>query len=268
MEIYYPNTTQVSNFVLDNQNLFTDGELRVLLVITRKTIGWHKETDFIRYAQLIEITGKSKPTISEAVNSLVAKGLIERVDKDGTPIKVMPQGYRGEIFYTLNKQLVKNLNQLKILTSTGKKSLPYKTNSNKTKLIGKPKKDKSLKNVDNNVDNHQHAFLVPKAHAKVSPNTGMVSLVDLMQARAQESVRVLDDHSYSDPVKTAHQAYGLEVVEKLQLSDEYKARIMAACKNKALHRIEYAVKATLKKGVQLNADERANYFFKVLHSNR
>ncbi len=124
-KVLYQNTTQVSNFILDNLHLFSGNEVKVILFITRKTIGWHKETDFIRYSQLMESLNISKPTLSEAVNRLVEMGLIVRTTKDGEVLKEVPQGYRGEIYYTLNKDF--NREWLNNFTSTGKESLPYKT---------------------------------------------------------------------------------------------------------------------------------------------
>ena len=51
-------------------------EIKVLLAITRKTIGWHKDTDWICNKQMMEITGLSKKSIILAVTSLIDKKLI------------------------------------------------------------------------------------------------------------------------------------------------------------------------------------------------
>lgn len=168
-KVLYQNTTQVSNFILDNLPLLTEGQLRVILVVTRKTIGWHKETDFLRYSQLIELTGLSKPTLSKAVNQLVEAKILRRIDKDEKEIDKMPQGYRGEISYTLNKnlskdELVKNFNQLKNLTSTGKNSLPYKTNSlqNSISLSKDKEQARGIKSVGDLLKSHSLNRNLPK----------------------------------------------------------------------------------------------------------
>lgn len=279
----YPNTTQVSNIILDNQNLFTDGELRVALAITRKTIGWHKETDFIRYSQLMGITGKSKPTISEAVNGLLQKGIIKRVDIDGRELKKMPQGFRGEVFYTLHKELVKNINQLNSLTSTGKKSLPYKTNSNKTKYIGKAQ---NIKNVDNFVDkplvdrNTQVKPLTGPSQS-TSKKSGIKSVGDIISARPIEGQLSLMDSDVKKNIRTSHQAYAGMVIKNLDLLENgtdqvtgdissrnyynYFPRLAKALKNKPLYDIEAATRKTLKKNI-MDADGRFKFFITCLNN--
>ncbi len=146
--ILYPNTTQVANAILDNQAIFSDMELRILLAIIRKTIGWHKETDYLSYSQLIKITGKTKKSVGSAINSLLERELIKRQCEHGKELAVMPKGFRGKIFYTLNKkanQIIKKIvagtvvkttpvttNWCNLCPRTGVKTTPNKTNSYKT----------------------------------------------------------------------------------------------------------------------------------------
>jgi phage replication O-like protein O len=154
----YPNSTQVPNIIIDGMGIFSNTELRILLLVTRKTIGWHKETDYIAYSQFEKITGvKSNKTISVAVNSLVDRGFIRRVDKDGNSLDPMPRGFRGKTFYTLSKavklgtgvKITPVKNRSKNYISTGVKITPNKTNSYKTNNTEKA----TPSVVDNNVDN-------------------------------------------------------------------------------------------------------------------
>lgn len=189
--VMYPNTTQVSNYILDNINLFNDGELRVLLLITRKTIGWHKETDFLRYTQIIELSGKSKPVISKAIQTLEKKGFIIRVDKSGKVLVGDQRGRREETFYSLNKELVKNIDKLKTepnllkkLTRTSKDSLQYKTNSYKTNninILAEPKK-KDMNN-DEKTEELAKAIFKPTSIEQLPKVHNMKSLGDALKEK-------------------------------------------------------------------------------------
>lgn len=219
-KVLYQNTTQVSNFILDNLHLFNEGQLKIAMLITRKTIGWHKETDFIRGSQLIKLTGLSKPTVSKAVNDLIQLEVLVRADNEGNEIKDMPQGYRGELNYSLNKnltaeQLVKNFNQLNILTRTGKKSLPYKTNS-----------------LQNSISSSKE-----EGNADLEDKKGMKSLADIFRSKHL----VADDgnvHIEIGKIKPDNrigqgwQFYAHEVVEAAGLKNGGRARIFSSFKRK------------------------------------
>jgi len=51
-------------------------EMRVLLVIMRKTYGWGKKSDKIPLSQIVEITGIAKPNVSRAMKSLVSRSIV------------------------------------------------------------------------------------------------------------------------------------------------------------------------------------------------
>jgi len=72
-----PNYTQIPNLLFDEMLPFLkETELKVLLVIYRKTFGWHKTRDQISLTQLQEKTGLAKQRVIKATRSLVEKGLI------------------------------------------------------------------------------------------------------------------------------------------------------------------------------------------------
>ena len=87
-----PRTTPVPNIIFDRYlkdlNL---AELKVLLVVTRQTLGWadrrgmfgRKEIDWISGSQLREKTGSSERAITSALETLVRKRLIEVHDDRG-----------------------------------------------------------------------------------------------------------------------------------------------------------------------------------------
>lgn len=74
---FTPNTTQTPNVVFDSLMAdLPDSELRVLLVIIRKTYGWQKDTDRISNSQFEAMTGLKVTAIKCATRSLSDKGLI------------------------------------------------------------------------------------------------------------------------------------------------------------------------------------------------
>lgn len=249
----YPNTTQVPNVIIDCMSTLSNNELRIVLLITRKTVGWHKETDYLAYSQIKELTNLSKQSVSTGVNQLVKRGLIKRVDLNGKSLEVMPTGYRGKVFYTLSKQLVKNLDRSKNYTSTGLKIRPNKTNYNKTNRTNGD--TISNKNVDN--------LLITKT-------TGLSKIQPLTDKAFHELIvnkTILGKDFNKDNIVTPHQAYGFEVVQKLNLEKEYLLRVIRSCKKKDYYKIKTAIDSTLKAGSKLNnANDRAKYFFKVLQS--
>lgn len=101
MKISPPNYTQTPNELFDHwlPNL-GEGELKVLLVIMRKTFGWHKEKDAISISQLSKITGLHEETVVKAAKSLQSKGIVNR--------EVIGQEGKQQTIYSLVIQEVSN----------------------------------------------------------------------------------------------------------------------------------------------------------------
>src|ERR1700687_3746421 len=77
MFIQAPNYTQIPNELLDDWlPLLGQAELKVLLVIMRKTFGWHKIRDRISLTQLEKITGLERRHVCKAVKKLQSRNLI------------------------------------------------------------------------------------------------------------------------------------------------------------------------------------------------
>ena len=71
------NYTAIPNIIFDeHMSNMTGAELKVIMCICRKTIGWHKLTDRISQSQISQMTGLSVNAIKKAVCSLVDKMLI------------------------------------------------------------------------------------------------------------------------------------------------------------------------------------------------
>lgn len=72
------NYTQVPNEVFDVlMKELSPNEFKILMVIVRKTIGFHKQTDRIPFSQFMEATGiKNRTTLSENLKKLKEKEII------------------------------------------------------------------------------------------------------------------------------------------------------------------------------------------------
>jgi len=76
--------TMIPNFVFDeNLGSLSEGELKIVLIIYRQTVGFNKKADKISYSQFEAKSGLSRSTISQAIKKLTRKGLIE-VDRSRT----------------------------------------------------------------------------------------------------------------------------------------------------------------------------------------
>jgi phage replication O-like protein O len=75
-----PNFTQTPNALCDDWlPLLGIAELKVLMVIMRKTFGWHKIRDRISLSQLEKLTGLGRKHILKAVKGLQEKNLILKI---------------------------------------------------------------------------------------------------------------------------------------------------------------------------------------------
>jgi len=79
------NSFQIPNQLVDEYLTELNGnELKILLVIIRKTKGWNKEYDGISISQFQKFTGiKDERTIRKAIKKLIDLGLIEKIDNAG-----------------------------------------------------------------------------------------------------------------------------------------------------------------------------------------
>jgi len=93
---YFPNSTQLPNVVVDElMSNMTGNQLKVYLVIIRKTVGWHKEDDAISISQICKLTGLADDrTVKRILRYLHSKGLINRTFNSGRSSTLSPL-FRG-----------------------------------------------------------------------------------------------------------------------------------------------------------------------------
>jgi phage replication O-like protein O len=72
-----PNHTQIPNSIIDeHMKSLSPAQFKVLIAICRKTIGWHKQSDYISISQIVELAGVSNKTVIAAVRDLEQFGFI------------------------------------------------------------------------------------------------------------------------------------------------------------------------------------------------
>lgn len=110
-----PNTTQVPNILLNGiMKEMSDTELRVVLVVTRATLGWiadsktgmRKTEDWISSWQLSKKTGRSGRALSTAIDKCVKKGWIEARDESGAILDTKGKRRGQKIYYRIGKAII------------------------------------------------------------------------------------------------------------------------------------------------------------------
>lgn len=110
------NWTKYPNNLLDNLNLFTPAEVKILNLMIRKTIGYSNPNHRFALSYIQDKTAMSKNTVITALNSLLDKKTIFIIGTEERGIK------KYEINW--NYSPVQKLNQCKNCTSTGSKIEP------------------------------------------------------------------------------------------------------------------------------------------------
>jgi hypothetical protein len=136
----YKQTTQVPNIFFDHLlPTLTEAEIKLLLVIIRKTYGWvdkcighHKSKDRISQSQFVVKTGLCKCISSKGLQSLVSKDLISIYDQTGKPL-LSPLERKGvsRIYYSFRLAHFVPPTSAQNVPSIEHKSALYKTNYTK-----------------------------------------------------------------------------------------------------------------------------------------
>lgn len=147
MSKFMPNFSQVPNAFIDEVMVkLPDSSVKMYLVIVRKTKGWSKEADAISISQFMKFTGKSRPTVVEAIKWLVDAEIVleHNTTRYGKVYSVNDEIYDGFFLVLPSKKilLVKKFNysSKKTLLVEVKNFNPQKKLSKET--LSKEKVDK------------------------------------------------------------------------------------------------------------------------------
>ena len=142
MSLLQPNFFQFPNAIADDiMRALTPTQFICLVVIIRKTRGWHKAEDAISLSQFQEMAGiKSKKTIMRALNVLEAVGLVGSVK---APRKVTVYQL-GAVFYGKNctRQAIVKITTDLLAQNTPDRLKTVVTNTPTKEIINKKEKEK------------------------------------------------------------------------------------------------------------------------------
>lgn len=115
---FIPNTTPTPNWLYNGEmKKMNETELKVVLLVTRKTLGWfdpqtleRKAQDYISQSQFIEFTGQqSNTSIAKAIQSCVEHGWIVAKNRQGELCDTPEKRARRKIWYQLGNVFTKKL---------------------------------------------------------------------------------------------------------------------------------------------------------------
>lgn len=107
---FIPNTTPTPNWLYNGEmKKMSDTELRVVLIITRATLGWvenkqtgqRKQEDWISQRLFMERSGKSNRSISTAIESCLKNKWIETYDSYGNKLDTPEMRSGKKVIYQL-----------------------------------------------------------------------------------------------------------------------------------------------------------------------
>lgn len=106
---FIPNTTPTPNWLYNGEmKKMNETELKVVLLVTRKTLGWfdpmtneRKTQDYISQSQFMDFTGQSNRAVATAINICVKTGWIIAKDKMGNLCDTPEKRARRKIWYQL-----------------------------------------------------------------------------------------------------------------------------------------------------------------------
>lgn len=152
--------TMTPNDYLDHMSTLGNAELRVLLAITRKTIGYQKDTDVISFSQFEEITGLARQHVKAAIDSLLSKGIISRTDAKRSSFS-----YRLVTLGNQSPKVTSNEGLPEPVTLGNQSLVTLGSTQNKEKEISKERDSRPVSS-----DTKPPPTEAPKAKAKTPPN--------------------------------------------------------------------------------------------------
>lgn len=114
---FIPNTTPTPNWLYNGEmKKMNETELKVVLLVTRKTLGWfdpmtseRKIQDYISQSQFMKFTGQSNRPISKAIQSGVEHGWIIARNGQGELCDTPEKRARRKVWYQLGTVFTKKI---------------------------------------------------------------------------------------------------------------------------------------------------------------
>lgn len=205
------STTPFPSALLDEvMPTLRDTEWRLLCVIVRQTLGWQEETgrrknrDWLTHRQLKARTGRSSEAVCRAIETLVARDLIEVEDKEGRRLETPQerQHRQGQLFFRLAPRLAqwstdKQGDQARESREDGVDRFPKTETPISESEITKAKTTKETG--DKKRETHQTVI-----HSKLEDNSGSaagsslqeLARIEEMRPRARQFLRSFQDKGW------------------------------------------------------------------------
>ena len=212
---FTPNTTPTPNWLYNGEmKNMNETELKVVLLVTRKTLGWfdpmtneRKEQDNISQSQFIHFTGKSHTAIAQAIQSSVQNGWIIARDKKGNLCDTSDKRKRRKVWYQLGTIFTRKISK----QQSGQ--------------------DENLSNISNKSKQHNVSNLSNKVANTKETNTKETNTKDVEQAQPSPKTEIFEFSSYLKSMREnklrgvriialywCHKGYMLENKEQAQRS--------------------------------------------------
>lgn len=203
-----PGFTRVPNDLIDAMASLGNAELRIMLAIARKSIGWDKESDVISYSQFQQLTGLTRRNAFNAVEALDKKGLIIR-EKVGAQsfrysIKPLPVGIQSNHIPSDNITLGDTV-PLPVGIQLDEKPLPLRTIQHKDSKEKKEKIRASRKIANAQVDKSPHQLIMDAYQESLGyairdgPKEGNAAKWLVKNGYTPEQVQTCYDHLKAQP---------------------------------------------------------------------
>ncbi len=248
MRIPCPNFTQIPNDLFDEWLPKLEGsELKIILVIMRKTFGWHKVRDFISISSLVKITGLIEETVVRSVKSLLKKRLISKkvegpVGKQKTYYEIIVVDEEKEENNSDSSNSKKsNKNEGDSLGLNGGRdnsNKDYPLGLNRGVLSGDTKETSLKRNIVNKKQQQQRQQSSTTSVTSKSKESAPAAVVVSSIEEVEEKKKILMNlHDFAEnfvqkmlvhPIGILKQA--CEAVKKIKRVENYRAALTAAIK--------------------------------------
>ena len=183
---FIPNTTPTPNWLYNGEmRKMNETQLKVVLLVTRKTLGWfdpktseRKSQDYISQKQFMEFTGKSHTAIAHAIQCSVKAGWIIARDKIGNLCDTPDKRRRRKVWYQLGSVFTNKLSKQDSCLDTNLSNKTHKS------------KQHNDTNLSNKVDNTKET--ITKETIQKKRGKAPHPLIDKFLIYLKEKAKVID----------------------------------------------------------------------------
>jgi len=192
MKGFTPNTTPTPNWLFNGElKKMNETQLKVVLLVTRKTLGWfdpktegRKDQDYISQSQFIEYTGQGNRAIATAIQGCVEQGWIIARDGEGNTCETPEKRTGRKVWYQLGDVFTEKI--------SGAQSTPDKSPSSaQSTLDGSPSSAHFDNNPVHNVHSTKETLTKENNCEKEFSQEDYLSYLQKLQNDKQKHIRII-----------------------------------------------------------------------------